>query len=467
VPVAGTLSTARRGADALSAQLGLQRSRSPADFVDLRDRRQLAHATSLVRDVLCRDLTILPNVTLTTNGHSIFCSGSFVNRGTIVTGFVPAQDLPESYGGSGGGGGARCGGAGGENGRRTMIEGGYGFSHVTDGGTPIIPSLTNDLLNQWFEVGLGMRLSGAAGGGDPFAGSNYTGTPGAYGLYLQARRIAAGRIRARAPDACDSTRCDPGSSRGGGGGGVIVLAYGEGGYTPGEYDVSGGTGNPTGCYPSGHGGDGRIIALQKSVPPISLPQIVNSAPRVRRSADCLAEGTSTIGNSARGWLTIEAGSGPFAGLSRAKNTLVVHRAETLAGTLRVQSLRSAQAPQIAPMIGTTSWGTPSTSWFTVASSVGSGSRFYDVPVKVAAPRNSGAYHVVFSFQAEPAPVYVASGTDYVVGHAEWSQHNAAAELDKVQLLDMQRYGCAIVRRTMIDGFSWFYQPGVAIKIVVL
>lgn len=44
--------------------------------------------TSLTSDVFCTDLTIDPGVTLTTNGHNIYCTGTVTNNGVIQTGLV-------------------------------------------------------------------------------------------------------------------------------------------------------------------------------------------------------------------------------------------------------------------------------------------------------------------------------------------------------------------------------------------
>jgi hypothetical protein len=76
--------------------------------------------TTLTSDVYCTDLVIDSGVTATSNGFNFYCSGTFINKGTIVTGYVndggigaseapsSATDggsVPYSYGGSGGGGG--------------------------------------------------------------------------------------------------------------------------------------------------------------------------------------------------------------------------------------------------------------------------------------------------------------------------------------------------------------------------
>ncbi|MCL4513413.1 MAG: hypothetical protein M1421_05320 [Candidatus Eremiobacteraeota bacterium] len=215
--------------------------------------------TTLIQDVHCHNFTVLPGVTLTTNGYNIFCAGTFDNQGTIVTGADPFQDYPNSYGGSGGGGGASCAGTGGQTGYSTLAPGGNGFTQVTPGSSA--PNFMSSSLGQWLQKGITQYLAGAGGGGNPETG--YSGAPGSCGIYIQANEIISGTIFANGQNA--------GSSRsGGGGGGVIILAYGSGGYQQGTLNVSGGGGNSGGCYPSGNGGNGQIFIYNYGLtPPIN------------------------------------------------------------------------------------------------------------------------------------------------------------------------------------------------------
>ena len=95
-------------------------------------------------------------------------------------------------------------------------------------------------------------LIGAGGGSSPLV----KGGKGAYGLLISANSIDAGTIDAAGRDG----RNDPGqSTAGGGGGGVIVLAYGDGGYTPGSYNIAGGYTVTADGTDQGFGGNGQVL----------------------------------------------------------------------------------------------------------------------------------------------------------------------------------------------------------------
>ena len=222
--------------------------------------------TQLTSDIHCRNLIVEANATLETDGHNIYCAGSVVNRGTIVTGSAEYRSYTQSFGGSGGGGGASCASAGGQNGFSTLAPGGRGFTAVSGGQSAPPLTITRALLQRWFAMGFANYLSGAAGGGNPLTG--YIGIPGAFGIYIQARSIVEGTISASGTNDCSG---GAGCSAGGGGG-VVVMAYDQetGSITPGAVNVSGGGGNPGGCYPSGSGGNGQVITFPfTGAPPIS------------------------------------------------------------------------------------------------------------------------------------------------------------------------------------------------------
>jgi len=213
--------------------------------------------TTLTGDVYCNNFTINSGVTLTTNGFNIFCSGTFINNGTINTGYYPnnpawtqainGYSLPNSYGGSGSGGGNSnlVGGS-------TLVAGG---GYLTSGSTPTPPSsITNNLLLSWYLGGFQNYLAGAGGSGSG-------GGAGGNGIYIQANQIIAGTINASGQNNESSS-----SNGGAGGGGCIVLAYGSGGYTAGSYNVSPGVVQSSTI----EGGKGNIITYNYSTPPINI-----------------------------------------------------------------------------------------------------------------------------------------------------------------------------------------------------
>jgi len=253
--------------------------------------------TTLVGDIYCNNLTINPGVVLTTNGHNIYCSGTFTNNGTINTGSGTAggaggsgtatgsngTSITTSYGGSGGGGGgvvSGYGSAGGGAGGSTVAAGGGGGGNNNPGGngsTPAAPTLSNSTIQTWYNNGMQDYLEGAGGGGGgAVAGSGGwasggSGGSGGAGIYIQANQIIAGTINANGQNGGGGASGHPGwaGGGGGGGGGAIVLAYGSGGYTAGTYNVSGGSGGG-GTASGGSGGNGQVLTYNYSTPPISI-----------------------------------------------------------------------------------------------------------------------------------------------------------------------------------------------------
>jgi len=244
-------------------------------------------STTLTSDLYCNSLMILPGVTLTTDGYNIYCSDAFINDGTIKTGTLSnggssnggvGGSVSNSYAGSGGGGGGApptyfsvSGGSGGS----TLVPGGGGGYAIAgtggNGSTPPVPTITNSLIQSWYNNSFTNYLSGAGGGGGGWMEESIVyggaGGSGAYGIYIQANKIVAGTINANGGNGDAGT--NGGGGGGGGGGGVILLAYGNGGYTPGSYNVSGGLGNPT-SYQGGNGGNGQVLTYQYTTPPIPV-----------------------------------------------------------------------------------------------------------------------------------------------------------------------------------------------------
>ncbi len=433
-------------------------------FEDLRNQTVVRGQLTLSADLLCGNLTIARTAVVTTNGYSILCSGVLENRGRIVTGATPYHDYPQSYGGSGGGGGAGCNGIGGQNGYGTRVAGGKGAIAVTNGTSSPLPALSGERLWNWYARGMVRYLAGAAGGGNPVAGYRYTGTPGAFGAYIQARRIVAGTIVAAAPDACHTSGCGPKYGSGGGGGGVIVLAYGDGGIVPGTYDVRGGRGNPGGCYPSGRGGYGNVVAYHFSGdPPVDVPQLA-ATPRVRSREDCLRGDPVGIINNTHGTIALLSGDGDFASVLPQHKDLIARAGATLRGHLRLEVVNEGSRSESAPLIAARSWGSPRTGWFSIERSLNGGSALYDPYVTVRLPPMPGSYALIFAFQYGPRGDDVASGTNWTTGSPRWGAGNAIADYTTGQIADAQTYGCAVARRLVPGGTAWYYVPSDALRV---
>ncbi len=228
--------------------------------------------TTLVANIVANNLTIESNVVLVTNGFSIFCNGTFINYGTIVTGNSPDINYPDSYGGSGGGAWQ----AG--NSTLTSSSGGNTLSYGGSGSDTSTPSsnnghhtktgpLTESVIQNWYNNGFTNYLSGARGQ----SAANATGGSGSYGLYVQAESIFNRGFIVSAGQA-GIPNSQPPALSGGGGGGVVLFAYGnqilngtvatEGG-TGGYYNGVNGVG--------GHGGSGQVVEYRfTDKPPVNV-----------------------------------------------------------------------------------------------------------------------------------------------------------------------------------------------------
>jgi len=255
-----------------SNQLAVKPSGITQTISNLQNNITISSNTTLTSDIYCNNLTINSGVVLTTNGYNIYCAGTFTNNGTINTGLIPSTggvsspspngtSFPNSYGGSGGGGGCAYG-----TGGSTLVSGGN--TGGASGSTPSAPTLSNSIIQSWYSSGFLNYLSGAGGGVG--AGTTYAiGGNGSYGIYIQANQIIAGTINANG-QAGESTSTSGNCGGGGGGGGVILLAYGSGGYTSGTYNVSGGAGGSGSAGNGGNGGNGQILTFNYSTPPINI-----------------------------------------------------------------------------------------------------------------------------------------------------------------------------------------------------
>lgn len=181
------------------------------------------------------DLTINSGITLTTNGYSIICSGTLTNNGTIDAGTYFLLDSGSQYSGAsygiyiqanqiiagtinavgmGGGGGQEGGGGGGAiilsygsggytagtynvaggtagtglgsgggNGGATLVAGGTGSTAGAggNGSTPSAPTLTNELIFNWYSAGMKNYLSGGGLASMNTTGISFTDSYGGSG----------------------------------------------------------------------------------------------------------------------------------------------------------------------------------------------------------------------------------------------------------------------------------------------
>ena len=220
--------------------------------------------TNLTANVFAGNITIDVGVTVFTNGFNFFLSGKFVNNGNLITGSkYLSQNLLDSYGGSGGGGGySYTTNDIGKGGYSTMYHGGSGGNIGGNGLSANSFDFNSSDLYLWYNSSasssfpdqLSQYLMGAAGGVSGNVNNTGASIPGmgAYGIVIIADTIDAGTIHASGTSSTGG-----GAGSGGGGGGVILLLYGKGGIVNGTYYVSGGSGlSPGISYADNYGGNG-------------------------------------------------------------------------------------------------------------------------------------------------------------------------------------------------------------------
>ncbi len=234
-----------------------------------------------ISDIACSNLT-LTSAKAELAVNRIMCTGTIDNEGQI-RGLTPSSGcngnsaagyngaacgaIPDSFGGSGGAGGGNVllsltGG----NGANTLIGGGLGSTGIgQNGATPAAPSVV-DAANvaKWGNAPLTYLQSGGGGSGAN-GGSGGDGT--STGTFIESNRVIAGSIN-------ETSLYKAGSGAGGSGGGALLIAYGNGGYTAGNYDLSGALGGSAGTSwaAGGNGGAGQLITYSygSNAMPISV-----------------------------------------------------------------------------------------------------------------------------------------------------------------------------------------------------
>ena len=223
--------------------------------------------STLSEDVYAVNVTINSGVTVSTNGYNFYCSGNFVNNGTIDTGTNPNSflNLTSSYGGSGAGGGSGQiqGGAAGNSTTAPGGAGGTGGGNGAAGNSATFPLFSNSLIQLWVQNGTTNYLGGVAGG---IGGIGGNGGAGSYGLLVQAQSINAGTIVSTGASGAAGSS---GGGGGGGGGGSLVFVY-QTTYVAGSYTLTGGTGGSSPFGAGGTGGSGIASSYQYTIPPIFL-----------------------------------------------------------------------------------------------------------------------------------------------------------------------------------------------------
>ena len=174
-----------------------------------------------------------------------------------------------------------------------------------------------------------------------------------------------------------------------------------------------------------------------------------------------------------GKIRILSGTGSFASVSDAGNTLNVSPGATLNGTIQLSVLNLGPSFAIAPLIYTPSWGDHSTSWKLINNWVSTGQSQQQAQIALVAPTTPGTYHIIFAFAWEMSGDQVASATTWPMGKDIWNDGNDVAEFNSTQLSSAQLNGWAQVGE--LNGpdnshsTTWLqqrYYPADAITLVV-
>ena len=233
---------------------------------------------NMYRALYASNLTINSSGVLHTDGHNIYLTGTFDNKGHMFTGSSYSSFSMISYGGSGGG--ARANNTTSSySGSSTLVHGGIGTSkdHAQNGSTAKFPVLNNTIIQAMYHWGFNYYLLGASG--QSYGFYNYSDSfgfdlgpgSGGNGLYLQANKIIAGNISSNGTNGLNNTEYNV--YTGGGGAGSIILAYAGSNFTSGKVTAMGGKGgfsNKT-IYTGGNGGSGTIYNYSYgNIAPISV-----------------------------------------------------------------------------------------------------------------------------------------------------------------------------------------------------
>ena len=164
-------------------------------------------------------------------------------------------------------------------------------------------------------------------------------------------------------------------------------------------------------------------------------------------------GVPTLPDGTGGQIRILSGTGSFASVSDANNTLNVSPGDTINGIISLSVLNLGPGGAVAPLIYTPSWGDNSSSWKLVNGWVHPGQLQQQAQVSLVAPTTPGVYHIIFAMDWEVGGDHVASGTSWAIGkdlsngwvnnYDVWNDGNDIADFNADQLSSAQINGWAM------------------------
>jgi hypothetical protein len=189
---------------------------------------------------------------------------------------------------------------------------------------------------------------------------------------------------------------------------------------------------------------------------------------VKVVVDAITQYNDTLSNST---VRIQSGTGTFADLSPSNKVVQVHPGDALTGSVTMTTKNDLAPTDWTPLIATTSWGSHSTSFWTVNSWISTGETTNAASgISLYAPTEPGTYYLIFAFNAEMNGAEVASCTNwrYVDDHGSvvWDDTNDLAGLTKEQIDQAQAIGSTKVIYTFQSWNQQWTVPADAITINV-
>jgi hypothetical protein len=167
---------------------------------------------------------------------------------------------------------------------------------------------------------------------------------------------------------------------------------------------------------------------------------------------------------------VQSGTGSFSSVTSTNKQINVQPGGSIAGSLSMTTINGLEASDRAPLIGTTSWGSHSTSFWMINEGISSGTATYTATISQTVPNEPGTYYLIFAFNAEMNGAEVASSTNwrYVErnGGLLWNNGNDVAELSASQISDAQTNGRTHVSYTFQTWSQPWTVPADAVTVVV-
>jgi len=163
-------------------------------------------------------------------------------------------------------------------------------------------------------------------------------------------------------------------------------------------------------------------------------------------------------------LSLFSGSGSFSGLGASDKDMTVNAGTHLTGTVVLKYKNYWPGASNIPLIGTTSWGSHSSSYWTASADLPDGSSQLTVSIDVTVPATAGNFYLIFAFRNESSGAYIASATSSS-GSPVWNDGNDIASFSSAQVTDAQADGRAEVSWLFGSSGRSLFVPSEAIKII--